>query len=87
LYRIPEVVPSTSISLISIKKCRKAMSQTRKFVFFVIHAQSELKVVATSMASTTGLSTQQNQVDKVMEEYKDTFSSPTEVPLHFEFKH
>jgi hypothetical protein len=59
----------------------------RKFVFFMIHAQSERKVAATSMASTTGLSMQQKQVDKVMEEYKDIFSSPTRVPLHCQVKH
>jgi hypothetical protein len=57
LYRIPEVVPPTSISLISSKQCRKVISQTRKFVFFMIHAQSEWKVATTSMASVTGLST------------------------------
>jgi hypothetical protein len=87
LYRIPEVVPPTSISLISAKQCRKVISQTGKFVFFVIHAQSEWKVAATSMASMTGLSMQQKQVDKVMEEYKDIFSSPTGVPLHCQVKH
>jgi hypothetical protein len=87
LYRIPEVVPPTAISLISAKQCRKVISQTGKFVFFVIHAQSEWKVAATSMASVTGLSMQQKQVDKVVEEYKDIFSSPTRVPLHCQVKH
>jgi hypothetical protein len=41
LYRIPEVVPPSVISLISAKQCRKVISQTEKFVFFVIHSQSE----------------------------------------------
>jgi hypothetical protein len=41
LYRIPKVVPPSAISLISAKKCRNAISQTEKFVFFVIHSQSE----------------------------------------------
>jgi hypothetical protein len=36
LYKIPEVVPPSAISLISSKKCRKVISQTGKFVFFVI---------------------------------------------------
>jgi hypothetical protein len=48
----------------------------------MIHTQSEWKVVTTSMASMIGLSTQQKKVDKIVEEYKDIFSSPTEVPLH-----
>ena len=33
------------------------------------------------------LSTQKNQVDKVMEEYSNIFSSPTGVPLHCQVKH
>jgi hypothetical protein len=41
LYRIPEAVPPSAISLISSNKCRKVISQTGKFVFFVIHSQSK----------------------------------------------
>jgi hypothetical protein len=59
LYRISEVAPPTAISLISAKKCRKVISQTGKFVFFMIHSQSEQKVEATSMTSIQGLSTMQ----------------------------
>ena len=40
LYRIPEAVPPNDISLISAKQCRKVISQTGKFVFFVIHSQN-----------------------------------------------
>jgi hypothetical protein len=36
LYRIPEAVPPSVISLISAKQCRNVISQTGKFVFFVI---------------------------------------------------
>jgi hypothetical protein len=32
-------------------------------------------------------STQQKQVDKVVEECTDIFSSPTGVPLHYQLKH
>jgi hypothetical protein len=39
------------------------------------------------MASATDLSMQQKQVDKVMEEYKYIFSSPTGVPLHCQVRH
>ena len=53
-----------------------------KFVFFVIHSQNKQKIVATSRVSATNLSTQQKQVDKVVEEYSDIFSSPKGVPLH-----
>jgi hypothetical protein len=38
LYRIPEAVPTSAISLISSKKCRKVISQTRKFFFFMIRS-------------------------------------------------
>jgi hypothetical protein len=72
LYRIPEVVPPTAISLISTKQCRKVISQTEKFVFFMIHAQSEWKVATTSMASMIGLSMQQS---KWIRSWKNTKTS------------
>ena len=53
----------------------------------MILSQSERNIVATSRAYTNNLSTQQNQVDKVMEEYSHIFSSPTGVPLHYQVKH
>jgi hypothetical protein len=58
LYKIPEVVPSTTISLIYAKQFNKVISQTDKFVFFVIRAHSKQKVAATFMASTQSLSLQ-----------------------------
>ena len=39
------------------------------------------------MAPEKGSSTQQKKVDKVVEEYRDIFSSPTGVPLHYQVKH
>jgi hypothetical protein len=41
LYRILEVVPLSVISLISVNQCRKVISQTRKFVFFMIFSQNK----------------------------------------------
>jgi hypothetical protein len=58
LYRIPEAVPPTAISLISAKQCRKVISQTGKFVFFVIRSQNKRKITTTSRVSATDLSTQ-----------------------------
>jgi hypothetical protein len=87
LYRIPEAVPPSAISLISAKQCRKVISQTGKFVFFMILSQNKRKITTTSRVSTSDLSTQQNQVDKVVEEYSDIFSSPIGVPLHCQVKH
>jgi len=83
LYRIPEKVLPSAISLISAKQCRKVISPTGKFVFFVISSQNERKIAATSRVYVTNLSTQQKQVDKVMESYSDIFSSTTKVPMHF----
>jgi len=71
---IPKVAPPTSISLITAKQCSKIISQTSKFVFLMIFPQGK-KVVA--MTSRKGSSTQQQQMDKVMEEYRDIFASPT----------
>jgi hypothetical protein len=87
LYRISEVASPTAIYLISTKQCSKVISQTGKFVFFVIRAHSKQKVVTTSVASTQRLSLQQKQVDKIVEEYRDIFVSPTGIPTHCQFKH
>jgi hypothetical protein len=56
LYMIPEVAPPTTISLISARKCSKAISQNGKFVFFVIRAHSKKKISATSVDSIQNLS-------------------------------
>jgi hypothetical protein len=87
LYRIPEVAPPTAIYLISTKQCNKVISQTETFIFFVIRAHSMHKVTATFVASTQSLSLQQKQVNEIVEEYKDIFSSPTGVPTKFQVKH
>jgi hypothetical protein len=48
LYRIPEVVPPSVISLIFAKQCRKVISHTGKFVFFMIHFHNKRKITTTS---------------------------------------
>jgi hypothetical protein len=55
LYRIPEAVPPSDISLISAEKCRKVISQMRKFVFFMIHSQNERNITTTSKVSASNL--------------------------------
>ena len=65
----------------------KVISQTGKFVFFVIHSHNKRKITTTSRVSASNLSTQQKKVDKVVEEYSDILSSPTGVPLHCQVKH
>ena len=85
LYRIPEVPPPAAISLVTAKQCSKIISQTRKFVFLMIRPQGKKKTVATT--SRQGSSAQQQQMDKVVEEYGDIFTSPTGVPLHCQVKH
>ena len=56
LYKIPEVALPTIISLIYAKQCSKVISQTKKFIFFVIRARNKHKVAATSVTSTQSLS-------------------------------
>jgi hypothetical protein len=53
----------------------------------MIHAHIKKKVVAISVTYTQIPSLQEKQVDKIMEEYKDIFSSPTRVPTHCQVKH
>jgi hypothetical protein len=59
LYRIPEAVSPSAISLIYSKKCRKVISQMSNFVFFFIRSQNKRKITATSKVSTVDLSIQQ----------------------------
>jgi len=58
LYRIPEAVPLSDISLISSKKCSKVISHMEKLVFFAIFSQNKKNIIATSKVSTADLSTQ-----------------------------
>jgi hypothetical protein len=87
LYRIPEVAPPTTISLIYAKKCNKVISQIEKFILFVIFAHNKQKVVTTSVSSTQSLSLQEKQVDEIVEDYRYIFSSPTKVLMHCQVKH
>ena len=66
------------------KKGSKLISQTRKFICLV-HSQSKGKIVATSMTTAKGSSTQQQQQrDAVMTEHRNNFSSPIGVPHKFQ---
>ena len=85
LYRIPEVAPPITICLVTAKQCSKLISKTGKFVFLMIRPQGKKKTVATT--SRQGPSARQLQMDKVVEEYEDIFTSPTGVPLRCQVKH
>ena len=85
LYRILEVPPPIATSLVTAKQCNKLISKNRKFVFLMICPQGKKKIMAKT--SRQGPSTRQQQMDKVVEEYWDIFTSPTEVPLHCQVKH
>eukprot|EP00253_Pinus_taeda_P023457 PITA_23457 len=85
LYNILEVAPPTAISLVTTKQRSKLISKTRKFVFLMICPQGKKKMVATTFRQ--GPSTRQQQMDKVVEEYEDIFTSSTGVPLNCQVKH
>ena len=85
LYRIPEVPPPFAISLVTAKKCSKLISKTKKFVFLMMHPQGKKNIVAMNSRHVSSL--RQKQMDKVVEEYGDIFTSPTRVPLHCQVKH
>ena len=51
----------------------------------MIRPEGKKKIVATT--SRHGSSTRQQQMDKVVEEYRDIFTSPIGVPLHYQVKH
>eukprot|EP00253_Pinus_taeda_P025295 PITA_25295 len=82
---IPEVAPPAALSLLTAKQCSKIISKTRKFVFLMIRPQGKKKTVAT--ASKRGPYARQLQMDKIVEEYEDIFTSPAGVPMHCQVKH
>eukprot|EP00253_Pinus_taeda_P022915 PITA_22915 len=51
----------------------------------MIHPQGKKKTMATT--SKQGPSARQLQMDKIVEEYEDIFTSPARVPLHYQVKH
>ena len=67
------------------KKCSKLISKTRKFVFLMIRSQGKKKTMA--MTSRQGSSARQQQMEKVVEEYGNIFTSPKRVSLHCQVKH
>jgi hypothetical protein len=86
LYKIPEVAPPTTISLVSAKQCRKVISQTGKFFLFMIHSQSEWKVMPHPWPH-TGLLYATEASGQSHGRIWDIFTSPTRVPLHCQVKH
>jgi hypothetical protein len=69
LYRIPEVVPTTTPP----KQCRKVVSHTTKFIFSTICSKGEQKDTTATTASAQAPSIQQKQVDKVAAKHEDSF--------------
>eukprot|EP00253_Pinus_taeda_P036603 PITA_36603 len=78
------VAPPTAISFVTAKQCSKLISITGNFFFLMIRPKGKKKTVATTLRQ--GPSTRQLQMDKVMEEYEDIFTSLAGVPLHCEVK-
>jgi hypothetical protein len=57
LYKVPKAVPTTTVSLIFVKQCVRVVSQTKRFILFMVQSEGERKVTATAKTSTRGLST------------------------------
>jgi hypothetical protein len=54
LYGIPKFIPTTTISLITAKQCRKAISQTGKNFLFMAHYEGEHKIIMTLVLTQDG---------------------------------
>jgi hypothetical protein len=53
----------------------------------MFRSEGEWKLTATAKTSARVISTQQQYVDKIVEENKYIFVSPTGVPFHYQVKH
>jgi hypothetical protein len=85
MYRIPEIESPTTISLVTTNQCNKLISKTKNFFFLLICPHGKNNIIA--MTSRQVPSARQQHMDKVLDEYKDIFTSPAGVPLHCEVKH
>jgi hypothetical protein len=85
LYRIPEVPLPVIVSLVTSKQCSKLISKTMNFFFLMIRPQGKNNIVVTT--SRQGSFARRQQMDKVVEDYQDIFTSPAGVPLHCQVKH
>ena len=56
LCRILKTLSTTAVSLITTKQCRKVISQTWKFVLFMVCSEGERNITTTSTTSTQNLS-------------------------------
>lgn len=84
-YRIPEVCPTKTASLISAKQCKRLIAQTGAFIVLMIRPEQTKSVVLNTHAKVT--ENQQNQIDKILKEYHNVFTPPVGVPTHCQVKH
>ena len=53
----------------------------------MVRSEGERKITTTSTTSTQNPSMQQKKVEKIVEAYKDIFTTPVRVPVHCQVKH
>jgi hypothetical protein len=58
IYKVSEAVPTTMVSLISVKQCRKVVSHIERFFLFMVQSEGERKFIAIVKTFVRGLSAQ-----------------------------
>ena len=86
-YRILEVSPAHSASLISAKKCRRLIAQTGTFVLLMIRPEEQKKNVCNSHSMVSITTEQQRSTDQILAKYQNVFELPTRVPSHCQVRH
>lgn len=86
-YRILEVSPAHSASLISAKQCRKLIAQIGTFVLLIIRPEGERKLVYNSHTTMNTSTQQQRSMDQIVAKYQNLFKLPTGVPSHCQARH
>ena len=81
-YRIPEVSPTHSASLISAKQCRRLIAQTGTFVLLMIHPEEQKESVCNSNSMVSNTTKQQISMSHILTKYQNVFELPTGVPSH-----
>ena len=86
-YRIPEVCPTKTASLVTAKQCKRLISQTKTFVLLMIRYEKTKSVVLNTHTTVATTIEHRKEMDKILQEYHSVFKSPAGIPTHCQVKH
>ena len=86
-YGIPERQPTSTVAMIFAKKTKKLINHAQKFILIMVKPQHSRNTASTSRLTDQRSSQQQQQIDRILEEYHNIFQAPNRETLHSQVKH